>query len=105
MRAVLRDKLVATQKIWCSVREELGLKGSKFGIVAEANFEQFCFEKLDGAEIKQAMRNFLQDPWWNGEGKKWQDLNHFIRHYPEFTSDVYNAAEVKAKSRYQIQRD
>lgn len=73
--------------IWDNERSKLGMRTGKYGQPRKQYLTVFLAENLSELEIYQAMENFLADPWWSGEGKKYQDLEHFVRNYSRFLPD------------------
>ena len=73
--------------IWDNARSKQGMRTGKYGQPRQQYLTVFLAEDLPEQELYQAMENFLTDPWWSNEGKKYQDLEHFVRNYSRFLPD------------------
>ena len=73
--------------IWDNARSKQGMRTGKYGQPRQQYLTVFLAEDLPEQELYQAMENFLTDPWWSNEGKKYQDLERFVRNYSRFLPD------------------
>ena len=73
--------------IWDNARSKQGMRTGKYGQPRQQYLTVFLAEDLPEQELYQAMENFLTDSWWSNEGKKYQDLEHFVRNYSRFLPD------------------
>ena len=83
------DKLRRVMAIWDDERQKAGMRKGKYGQPRDKYLVTFFSEDLTDEGLHGAIRNFLADEWWCSEGKRFQDLEHFIRNYGRFLHDVY----------------
>lgn len=81
------EKLKHLMSIWDDERSKLGMRTGKYGQPRQTYLTIFLAEDLSDLETYQAVENFLTDSWWSSEGRKYQDLEHFIRNYSRFLPD------------------
>lgn len=83
------DQLRKAMSIWDAERKKLNMRKGKYGQPRDKYLVTFFAEDISDDELHQAIANFLTDEWWSLEGKKFQDLEHFIRNYGRFMPDAY----------------
>lgn len=83
------EAMKRVMRIWDAERADLKMRKGKYGQPRDKYLLTFFAEELSDEELHEAIHNFLTDEWWNTEGKKYQDLEHFIRNYSNFMPDVY----------------
>ena len=84
------DQLRRVMTIWDEERQKAGMRKGKYAQPRDKYLVTFFSEELTDEELHGAIANFLTDEWWSSEGKRFQDLEHFIRNYGRFLPDVYN---------------
>ena len=99
------EAMKRVMRIWDAERADLKMRKGKYGQPRDKYLLTFFAEELSDEELHKAIHNFLTDEWWDTEGKRFRDLEHFIRNYGTFLPDVYQPDRNRHSDIFMLERE
>lgn len=99
------EAMKRVMRIWDAERADLKMRKGKYGQPRDKYLLTFFAEELSDEELHEAIHNYLTDEWWNTKGKRFQDLEHFIRNYGSFLPDVYQPDRSRHSDIFMLERE